>query len=124
MSFKFERLLVWQRAMDLSQRVSLLVKGFPKEELFILVSQLKRAADSVALNIAEGSTGQTDKEFIRFLKIALRSDVEVVCGLHIARQRGFIIDSDFKEVYTLCEEILVMINGLIRKLSSNIQSND
>lgn len=54
MSFKFEKLIVWQKALDLSDEVNKLVKTFPKEELYILTSQIKRAADSVTLNIAEG----------------------------------------------------------------------
>ncbi|MFX5555116.1 four helix bundle protein, partial [Acinetobacter baumannii] len=64
--FKFEELVVWQKAVDLSLLVSELVEKFPKSELFILTSQIKRAADSVSLNIAEGSTGQSNAEFKRF----------------------------------------------------------
>ena len=60
MSFKFEKLIVWQKALDLSEMIHQLTLTFPKEELYILSSQMKRAADSVALNIAEGSTGQTN----------------------------------------------------------------
>jgi len=59
MPFKFEKLLIWQRALDLSDNVHQLSKTFPKDEMYILTSQLKRAADSVSLNIAEGSTGQS-----------------------------------------------------------------
>jgi len=66
MAFKFEKLKVWQKAIELSHNVHQLTRSFPKEELYILTSQIKRAADSVALNIAEGSTGNTDKEFARF----------------------------------------------------------
>jgi len=66
MAFKFENLIVWQKAVDLSADISDLVKTFPKEELFILTSQLKRACDSISLNIAEGSTGQTTAEFKKF----------------------------------------------------------
>ncbi len=58
MAFKFEKLIVWQKAVDLSDVVNQVTKQFPKEEVYILTSQIKRAADSVSLNIAEGSTGQ------------------------------------------------------------------
>ena len=75
MAFKFERLIVWQKAADLSERVNDLVKQFPKDEMYILTSQFKRAADSISLNIAEGSTGQSNAEFSRFLAYALRSNV-------------------------------------------------
>ncbi len=63
MVFRFEELKVWQIALDLCYKVDLLTKNFPKNEMFCLCSQMKRAADSVVLNIAEGSTGQTTTEF-------------------------------------------------------------
>lgn len=112
MAFKFERLLVWQKAVEISDAVHVLTKRFPKEEMYVLSSQIKRAADSIALNIAEGSTGQTNAEFARFLSIALRSNIEVVACLHLGKRRGYIEDATFKTVYGMCEEILVMINAL------------
>ncbi|MFH0877317.1 MAG: four helix bundle protein [Candidatus Omnitrophota bacterium] len=78
MAFKFEKLEVWQKSIKLSSDVHDLTKNFPKEELYILTSQIKRAADSVALNIAEGSTGQSNAEFKQFLGYAIRSSIEVV----------------------------------------------
>lgn len=116
MSFKFEKLIVWQRAIDLTFLVHHISLNFPKEELYILTSQIKRAADSVALNIAEGSTGQSNAEFKRFLSIALRSNIEVVSCIYIAQKRKIISEIDFEKVYKSCEEILVMINGLIKSL--------
>jgi four helix bundle protein len=90
MPFKFEKLIVWQKSVDLSAVVHEIVKKFPKDELYILTSQIKRAADSVSLNIAEGSTGQSNAGFSRFLGIALRSDIEVVGCLFLALRRGYI----------------------------------
>lgn len=89
MSFKFEKLIVWQKAIELSSFVHIVTQKFPKEELFILTSQIKRAADSVALNIAEGSTGQSNTEFKRFLSIALRSNIEVVSCIYIAQKKYY-----------------------------------
>lgn len=89
MPFKFEKLIVWQKALDLADAVyQMTVKCFPKEEMYVLTSQIRRAADSVSLNIAEGSTGQSNAEFTRFLNIALRSDVEVVGCLYLGRKRN------------------------------------
>lgn len=116
MSFKFEKLIVWQKAVDLSDKVDALTKRFPKEEVYILTSQFKRAADSVSLNIAEGSTGQTNPEFSRFLGYALRSNIEVVGCLYLAKRRVYVSEEEFKELYSLCEEILVMINTLRNSL--------
>ncbi|MCA4897517.1 MAG: four helix bundle protein [Bacteroidota bacterium] len=112
MAFKFEKLLVWQKAVDLSELVDQVSKNFPKEELYILTSQIKRAADSIALNVAEGSTGQSNAEFNRFLGIALRSNIEVVSCIYLAKRRNIFSEEDFNKIYSSCEEILVMINGL------------
>ena len=116
MSFKFEKLKVWQKAVDLASDVNELVKSFPKDELFILTAQIKRAADSVSLNIAEGSTGQSNAEFNKFLGYALRSDVEVVGCLYLAQRRNLISQENFSKIYAQCEEILVIINGLKNSL--------
>lgn len=116
MAFKFENLKVWQKALDLTDEIDKLTKTFPKEELFILTSQIKRAADSISLNIAEGSTGQSNAEFTRFLRYALRSDIEVVGCLYIGKRRNYITEENFLRLYRTCEEVLVMINGLIKSL--------
>lgn len=116
MAFKFEKLIVWQKSVDLSHSIHTLTRTFPKEELFILTSQIKRASDSISLNIAEGSTGQTNPEFNRFLTIALRSAIEVVGCLHLGKRRNLISEDDFQIIYKNCEEIVVMINGLKKSL--------
>ena len=117
MAFKFEKLIVWQKALDLSDAIHQLTKTFPKDELYVLTSQIKRAADSVSLNIAEGSTGQTNPEFNRFLSYALRSDIEVVGCIFIAQRRGYLQQEEFDKIYRMCEEILVMINALRNTLN-------
>jgi four helix bundle protein len=116
MSFKFEKLKVWQKAVDLAGSVNDLTKTFPKEELFILSSQIKRAADSVSQNIAEGSTGQSNAEFRKFLAYSLRSNIEVVGCLYLAKGRKLIDEEKFSNIYAQCEEILVMINALRKSI--------
>lgn len=116
MAFKFEKLKVWQKAIDLADDVDKLTRTFPKEEIYVLTSQMKRAADSISLNIAEGSTGQSNAEFKRFLNYALRSDIEVVNCLHLAIRRGYISKEIFDKFYGNCEEILAMISALIKSL--------
>jgi len=71
MAFRFEDLYVWQKAMDLGKQVNQGTKNFPKDEIYILTSQIKRAADSVVLNIAEGSTGQSKAVYKVFLSYSL-----------------------------------------------------
>jgi len=118
MSFKFEKLIVWQKAVDLAADVHELTKTFPKDELFILSGQIKRAADSVSLNIAEGSTGQSNAEFNKFLSYALRSNIEVVGCLFLAKKRTLIQEDNFNKLYKQCEEILAMLNSLRKTLKT------
>lgn len=95
MAFKFEKLQVWQRSIDLSNDIDFLTKKFPKDELYILTSQVKRASDSISLDIAEGSTGQSNKEFNRFPGLALRSAIEVVTCIHLAKGKKLINKKEF-----------------------------
>ena len=84
MAFRFEDLQVWQKALDLGEQINQLTKTFPKDEVYVLTSQIKRAADSVVLkNIAEGSTGQNKAVFKVFLNYSLRSAIEVVSCLFV-----------------------------------------
>jgi four helix bundle protein len=99
MAFKFEGLRVWQRSIELSGGVSELMASFPRKEMYVLSSQMQRASDSIALNIAEGSTGQSKAEFKRFLGIALRSAIEVVCSLHLAKRRN-LVDQARSTIFT------------------------
>lgn len=117
MAFKFEKLKVWQKALDLADDIDKMTKSFPKEEVYVLTSQVKRAADSISMNIAEGSTGQSNAEFKRFLTYALRSDIEVVNCLHLSIRRGYITQEIFDQHYNSCEEILMMISALIKSLN-------
>jgi len=116
MPFKFEKLLVWQKALALSTDVHNLTRAFPKDELFILSAQIKRAADSVSLNIAEGSTGQSNAEFARFISYASRSLIEVVSCIHLGKNRLLISSEQFEILYRQCEELLVMLNALKKTL--------
>jgi four helix bundle protein len=112
MAFRFEDLQVWQRALDLDEQINQLTKTFPKEEIYILTSQIKRAADSVVLNIAEGSTGQSKAVFKVFLSYSLRSAIEVVSCLFIAKKRKLINDEQFNPLYKEYEALVKMITAL------------
>ena len=112
MAFKFEKLAVWQKAIEFSAQIHELTRKFPKEELYILSSQIKRATDSIALNIAEGSTGQSNAEFKQFLGYAIRSVIEVVTCLYLGKKRGIVSEGDFTRLYKQAEEIIKMTQGL------------
>ncbi|HEY8781391.1 MAG TPA: four helix bundle protein [Mucilaginibacter sp.] len=112
MAFSFEDLTVWQKAMDLDEQINHLTKTFPKEEIYILTSQIKRAACSVVLNIAEGSTGQSKAVFKVFLSYSLRSAIEVVSCLFIAKRRNYLKDDQFKVLYNDYETLVKMLTSL------------
>ena len=116
MAFKFESLRVWQRALDLSEEIDTLTKSFPSNEKFVLVDQIKRATDSISLNIAEGSTNQSNAEFKRFLTYSIRSNVEVVGCLHLGKRRKIIQLENFDRIYKMCEEIHAMLITLKNSL--------
>lgn len=95
MAFKFEALNIWNKALDLTVEIEEFVKKFPKHELFNLCNQIRKAADSVVLNIAEGCTGQSNPEFRRFLNYSIRSGIEVVSCLFIAKRKVYITQELF-----------------------------
>ena len=118
MAFKFESLKVWQLSLELTDAIDLLSQTFPKHELYSLSSQIRRAANSVSLNIVEGSTGLSNTEFKRFLVIANRSALEVVGCLYLAKRRGYVSEEKFIELYNKIELLVKMIQALINSLSN------
>ena len=116
MAQAFQDLTVWQRAMEMSECIYRLTKTFPKEELYILTSQIKRAADSISLNIAEGSTGQSDAEFSKFLGYSLRSAIEVISCLYIGKKRDLIDNDTFAKFYNETENLVIMIQALRKSI--------
>lgn len=110
MSFKFEKLIIWQRAMDYGEEMDALSQKLPKREIFNLSSQILRAADSIALNISEGSILQSEKEFGKFLGYSIRSLAETVTCLHKAKRRKYIskeiFDKHYKEAFDLMNMII------------------
>lgn len=112
MAFKFEKLRVWEMAIDLTFEVNILVKKFPPEDKYVLAQQMQRAADSVALNIAEGSTGQSNPEFKKFLGYSIRSGIEVVSCLYIGKKREIINEGDFRKLYESYESLITKLQAL------------
>ena len=116
MAFKCESLKVGQLSLDLSVQIHELTKTFPKDELFILTSQIKRAADSVTLNIIEGSTLQSNNKFKRFLVYANRLALEMVGCLYLGIKHHIITQADFDLLYQAYEKLVAMIQAVIRSL--------
>lgn len=111
MPFKFEKLEIWKLAIDMADDVHWLTRGFPKEEIFSLTSQMKRAADSISLNITEGSTGQSDAEQVKFIGYSQRSALEVVNCLYLAIRRKYIDKNQFDTFYNNLEKLVAKIQA-------------
>ena len=117
MSFKFEKLIIWQNAMSFGEDIFKISQNFPKSEIYNLTSQINRAVDSIALNISEGSIEQSNPEFRRFLGYAIRSLAEVVTCLHKAKRRAYISEVDFDKFYQDSYNLMNMMIAFRNKLS-------
>ena len=117
MAFKFEKLEVWKMGISYANEVHLLTRKFPKEEMFSLSSQFKRASDSISLNISEGATGNTTPEFKRFLVFASRSCAECITCLYHAKAREYITQVEFDSYYKTTEILYIKINKLKNSLN-------
>lgn len=113
---KFKRLRIWNEALELSTQINKLRTAFPNTETYVLGTQIQRAADSVVLNIAEGTTLQSEKEFARFLIIANRSAIEVCACLELAKERSLTSEAHAEQLIVSYEKMIVSIQALIRKL--------
>ena len=112
MAYKFEQLEVWQRALEYTDRTYQIADPLPKHERYNLADQLTRAANSIALNIAEGSTGVSDTEQGRFLGIAVRSLLETVACLHLIKRRDYVENvDDLREAYQESEVLFAQLQA-------------
>ena len=116
MSFKFENLIIWQKSMDYGQEIFKFSKSFPKEEIYNLTSQIRRAVDSIALNISEGSIVQSIPEFQRFMGYAIRSLAETITCLHKAKRRNYIDNEQFEKIYKDAFDLMNMMIAFRNKL--------
>ena len=112
----YRELIVWQKAMDLVELVYQATKAFPKEELYGLTNQVRRAAVSIPSNIAEGQARQSTAEFKNFLSIAQGSRAEVETQIMIAQRLHYISQQQTDQILALSEEIKRMMYSLSAKL--------
>jgi four helix bundle protein len=116
----YKELKIWQRAIELSLDIYRLAEEFPASENYNLASQIKRAAVSVPSNIAEGTGRNSDKDFLRFLGIALGSVYEVQTQLVLSNKLKFISTNDFMTLNDSLDELAKMIWGFKKNLESNV----
>lgn len=114
--YKFERLKVWQESLTLSKMCYRIAVTFPAYEKSALSDQLRRAATSITLNIAEGSGSDSEKDFTRFLLLARKSLFEVLSILKIAEEIHNI--RNLEMYYDQCDLVGKLLNGLINKLKA------
>ena len=108
--------------MEYGESINKLSYKFPKDEMYNLSSQIRRAVDSIALNISEGSIGQSDPEFKKFMGYSIRSLAEVVTCLHKASNRKYISEEEFKEHYEFAFNLMNMMVAFREKITSQKQT--
>jgi four helix bundle protein len=113
---KFRTLHVYQKALQFSKGARKITKNFPKDELFGLISQFRKASDSIVLNIAEGAGNSSKKEFARFLDFSIRSGFECIGCLDIAITNDYIDKQTYDRLLLVINEIVAMLYGLKKTL--------
>jgi four helix bundle protein len=114
----FRQLKVWEKAHSLTLHIYRVTRRFPKEELYGLTSQMRRASASIAANIAEGCGRKTDADFCRFLIIALGSGAELEYHLLLSHDLKLLTDIEYESLQQELTEIKKMLNSFIQKLST------
>ena len=118
----YKDLIVWQKAMDLVCLIYEATKAFPKEEIYGLTSQIRRAVLSVPSNIAEGQARKSTAEFRNFLSIARGSMAELETQLIIASRLNYLEESHLRDIMAVHEEVSKMISGIMSKLATSRSS--
>lgn len=109
----FRNIKAWQYADDLAVLIYSATESYPKEELYGITSQLRRAAVSVPANIAEGASREHQKEYLHFLSVARGSAAEVEYLLHLSKRIGYLKDAEYERVESVRVEAAKTLHGLI-----------
>ena len=119
----YRDLIAWQKAMDFVADVYRVTTNFPRDEIYGLTSQLRRAAVSIPSNIAEGQGRHSTRDFIHFLSVAYGSLNETQTQLLIAQRLGYLNEADCQPLIEQSYELARIINGLSRSLAAKLASN-
>src|SRR6266566_3757655 len=114
--FNFEKLEVWQEAIEFADLVYSITRSFPDDERFGLTNQMRRAAVSISSNVAEGSSRSSRPDFARFVEIATGSVFEVVSQSVISKRQGFLDEGNYTSLYAAAEKQSRMLSGLRKSL--------
>jgi four helix bundle protein len=121
--FNFEKLIVWQKAIEYADFVYNKTRDFPADERFGLTSQLRRAAVSVSANIAEGSSRSSNADVARFVEIAYGSLIESVSGFEIAKRQKLLTPESSAMLYQQAETLAKMLSAFRRTLTTKKRSS-
>jgi len=114
----YRDLVVWQKSMTLVTEIYKITKIFPKDEIYGLVTQMRRCAISIPSNIAEGYGRNSTNDYIRFLRISIGSLNELQTQLEISHNLNYFEEKDFRKFYESSREVERMISSLIRKITA------
>ena len=114
--FRFEKLEVWQEARAANRAIYKLAREFPRNEMFAMTSQIRRAAMSISSNIAEGSGRNSDKDFAHFLEQAYGSLMETASIFYLALDEGYVSETDLESLFDNFERLAKRIASLNRSL--------
>jgi four helix bundle protein len=121
MGRNYRNIKAWQHADNLALSVYSKTKSFPREELYGITSQLRRASVSVPANIAEGANREHDKEYLNFLYVARGSIAEAEYLLHLSRRLGYLNDEEYKQLEDLRKEAAKTLYGLITAVKKDTE---
>jgi len=110
----YRKIKAWKQADDLAVAVYERTRSFPREELYGLTAQLRRAATSVPANIAEGTARESKRDYLHFLYIARGSLTETQYLVHLARRLGYLTDEDYQDLMRRVQCVFACLQGLIR----------
>lgn len=112
----FRNIAVWEKGIELVKKIYSITNDFPESEKFGLISQMRRAAVSIPSNISEGASRNSEKDFKRFMEIAVGSAFELETQLIVSKELNFIQDGEFNPLLNEIQEVQKMLNGFISKL--------
>src|SRR6478672_4517313 len=113
---------VWKKAHDLTLELYRISRGFPREEVYGITSQLRRAAVSIGANLAEGCGRRTSTELARFVRIALGSASELDCHLLLSRDLGFMAADEFTRALSTLTEVRKMLTSFLNSVEEQIET--
>lgn len=116
MKYSFEKLEIWTLGLRIAQEMYRITREFPKDELWGLTSQMRRAATSIPMNIAEGSSRRSKKDFSLFLRRAVGSLLELVTAMEIAEEQQYLTQKDHELLRSLCQEEYFKIIAFEKRL--------